>query len=121
MYDAASLKEKEIYFQKFLNGILANEELRASKYLELFLTCPNENKFKPIRKKYEKNTQKPVELSQFSNIDGKVSINVNPANMLICKNYGANFISKFQSVFKNLEEATEEIENNSMLLGKSIK
>jgi hypothetical protein len=120
MYDNSALKEKEIFFQKFLNDILANEELRACKYLQLFLTTPNEKEYKPIRKKGEKYTMKPNELSDFSTIDGKVSINVSSNNEELLKNYNTMFVNKFQSVFKELEDATDEIERNSIALNKSI-
>ncbi len=109
MYDASSLKEKEFFFQKFLNDVLANEELRACQYLELFLTIPNENKFKPIRKKHDK-APKPNDLSGLSTIDGKVSINENPAHSDLWKNYNSAFVDRFQGIFKTLEEATDEFE-----------
>lgn len=120
MYDASSLKEKEFFFQKFLNDILANEELRACKYLEQFLTVPNENKFKPIRKKMDK-IGRPSDIGDFSTIDGKVSISENPANSELCKNYSSSFIEKFQVIFKSLEEATDEIQRSSALLSKALK
>ncbi|CAI2360774.1 unnamed protein product [Moneuplotes crassus] len=120
MYDASSLKKKEFFFQKFLNDVLANEELRACKYLELFLTVPNENKFKPIRKKHDR-YPKPIELNEFCTIDGKVSINESRANPELIKNYSSKFIDRFQSIFKSLEEATEEIQKSSLQLNKSLR
>ena len=99
VYDNYSLKEKEIYFTKFLNDILSNEELRAWTYLELFLTTENEEKYKPIRKKYDKQGVKPTELADYSTIDGKVSINASSLNAELCKNYNAMFINKFQYIF----------------------
>jgi hypothetical protein len=120
MYDNSSLKEKEIFFQKFLNDILSNEELRACMYLQLFLTTPNEKEYKPIRKKYEKYSMRPVELNDYSTIDGKVSINVSSNNEELLKNYNTMFVTRFQSVFKELEDSTDEIERNSIALNKSI-
>lgn len=118
MYDAHSLREKEVYFTKFLNDVLANEELRACKYLEEFLTVEGEKDYKPIRKKYEKYVTKPMELSDYSTIDGKVSINVSTANAEILQNYNTAFINKHQTIFKDLEDATEEIKRNSIALSK---
>lgn len=121
MYDSHSLKEKEVFFTKFLNDVLANEELRAWKYLEEFLTVKGEKAYKPIRKKNEKFAVRPSELSDYSTIDGKVSINVSPANYELCKNYNNVFVNKFQSIYKDLEDATDEIEKNSLALSKSIQ
>lgn len=120
MYDNTSLKEKEYLFTKFLNDVLSNEELRAWAYLEQFLTVPNEKQYKPIRKKYDKYSTRPSELCDYSTIDGKVSINVSKAHEDLLKNYNNNFINKYQAIFKELEDATDELEKNSLLLSRSV-
>lgn len=101
--------------------MLANEELRACEYIEQFLTIQTEKEYKPIRKAYDKDSIKPVDLSDYSTIDGCVSINVSPNNAELCKNFNSKFLSKYTQIFKNLEDATDEIEKNSIALSKSIQ
>ena len=110
VYDSDSLKEKEFFFTKFLNDLWSNEELWACEYVEKFLTVQTEKEYKHIRKTYEKSSNRPSELNEYSTIDGKVNINVSPNNAEICRIYQSKFINKCQAVLKNLEEATEEIE-----------
>lgn len=77
--------------------------------------------FAPIRKKFDKYSVKPSELCDYSTIDGKVNINVSSAYQDLLKDYNNIFINRYQAVFKDLEDATEEIEKNSQALSKSIE
>ena len=74
------------------------------------MTVQTEKEYKHIRKIFEKSSNRPSELNEYSTIDGKVNINVSPNNAEICRIYQSKFINKCQAVLKNLEEATEEIE-----------
>lgn len=47
------IKQKEKYFEKFLNAVLLNEELRGSKFLEEFLSIEDDAGFKQVKKLHQ--------------------------------------------------------------------
>lgn len=82
---AEKMKQKENYFQKFLQDCLRNEDLRASYFLMEFLSLADEKAFGKMMKDWEREKH-PQLLSQYYTHDGELKVSSTVETWRYCHN-----------------------------------